>query len=289
MAPRDGAERPATAFATEPGELDAIVEEAVEFVAERVGATGRDGVVVEISGGLDSAVATMLAVDALDADAVFGLLLPAYLHTAADALTAELVAEGLGIEYAEVQLLPFVHLFSELSVPGEEGPRDVDATTDAIDRMRMACAYYVADTMDRLVLGTENRTDRLLGATTKYGVRRGDLLPLGDLYRTEVENVAEHIGIPRGAYESEEVQAHSSTALELDVDLSTVDEMLHRLVDEDEEIDRIAAELGVEREAVQTVAERHVRTRHQRTPPPTPRTAPSGRYDNFHEIELRFD
>lgn len=280
---------PAAGFASDPDELAGVVDGITSFIAEQVSETGRSGVAVEISGGLNSAVATMLAADALGAGRVFGLLLPAYMSTEADALTAELVAKGLEIEYSKVQLLPFVHLFHELSVPEEDDPHDADATANAIDRMRMACTYYAAETTNRLVLGTESRTEWLLGTVTKYGVRRGDLLPLGDLYETEVRNVADHIGIPRGVYDSPEVWTGPTVVPEIDADPMTVDAILRHLVDEDEGIDGTADDLGVDSDVVRTLAEQHVRSRDQRTLPPTPETADVDRYDRFHEIELKFD
>ena len=289
MAPSTPEGEESTAFASDPEELDAVVERITSFVAEQVQSAGRSGVAVEISGGLNSAVATMLAADALGADRVYGLLLPAYMSTEADALTAELVAKGLEIDYAKVQLLPFVHLFQELAVPEDDGPQEVEATTHAIDRMRMACTYYAAERMDRLVLGTENRTEWLLGSVTKYGVRQGDLLPLGDLYATEVRNVADHIGIPQGVCESSEDWAGPSSGPDVDVDAATVDSILHHLVDEDGEIGRTAEEVGVDAAVVRTLAGRHAGSAHKRKLPPTPETAGADRYDSFHEIELRFD
>lgn len=283
----------AIGLASEPEELAGIADEVTGFVADRVASSDRSGVVVEISGGLNSAVATILSVDALGAYDVAGLLLPAYMSTEADALTAELVAEGLEIEFTKVQLLPFVHLFRELSVPEADPPHDVGATANAIDRMRMACAYYVAETTDRLVVGTEDRTQRLLGSTTRYGVRRGDLLPLGDLYHTEVRNLADHLGIPDGVCESPAgspgSESEPPTGPGVDVDPRTVDAILRRLVDDDEGIVQTAEETGVAREVVRSLAERHAENRHNRVLPPTPATAKANRYDSFHEIELRFD
>lgn len=280
---------PSTGFASRPEELDAIADGITDFLSEHVSAGGRSGVVVEIGGGLNAAVATMLAVDALGADRVFGLVLPAYMSTEADALTAELVAEGLGIEYARVQLLPFVHLFRELSLPESDDPVGADATAKAVDRMRMACARYVADARDRDVLGTEDRTEWLLGTVTTHGVRRGDLRPLGDLYRTEVWNLAEHVGIPHDVCESTGGWGDRPPVQGVDADPTTVDAVLRLLVDEDEDIERTAAELGVDPAVVRRLAERHVRTADRRRLPPTPETATPDRYDRFHEIELRFD
>lgn len=277
------------AFASEPDELDAITDTVTGFITEQVASAGRDGVVVAIGGELNSAVVAMLAADALDTDGVFGLILPAYLRTEADAFTAELIAEGLGIEYTKVQLLPFVHLVQELSLPDAERSHDLTATTNAVDRLRMTCAYYAADALDRLVVGTIDRTECLLGTATPFGVRWGDILPLGDLYGTEVEALATHIGIPDEVYESPDHGLDRPAPPAVDVDPALVDAILYRLVVEDEEMDRTAASLDVDTDVVRAVAERHAASRHQRVGRPTPETATTDRYDRFHEIELQFD
>lgn len=281
------ASSPGEELASDPEELEVIATDVREFLAGRVSRADRSGVVVEIGGGLSAAVTTMLAVDALGRERVYGLLLPAYMSAEADARTAELVAEGLGIDYETVQLLPFVHLFRELSAPEVDRPEGVRAMENAVDRMRAAAAYYAANTMDRLVLGTESRTEWLLGTATKYGVRRGDLLPLGHLYRTEVRNLADHIGIPVGVYDRPLGERRPVEGVE--VDGPTVDAVLGRLVDEDVGIARAAEELGVDERAVQALAERHARSRHMRAPPPTPATPTDDWYERFHEVELRFD
>lgn len=256
----------------------------VEFVAGAVRDSGTDGVVLAVSGGIDAAVATVLAVEALGADRVFGLLLPSYKATESDAHTAELLAEGLGIEYRKVQLLPFVHLFRELAVPERDPPDGVRAMTNAVDRIRTACAYYAANVLDRLVLGTENRTEWLLGTATKYGVRRGDLLPLGDCYRTEVRALAGHIGLPTGVWEREGDRGTIGPGA---LDPSALDALLVRLVDEDQGIGQTAVDLGIDEAVVRRYATRVVESGHKRRPAPTPRTAATG-YDRFHEIELQF-
>lgn len=269
-------------------ELEATRAETTEFVADRVSVSGKSGVIVEVSGGLNAALVTMLAVESLGAERVFGLVLPSYKYTEADALTAELVAEGLGIEYESIQLLPYVHLFQELSAPEADRRDDVPAMENAIDRMRMALAYYAGNTMDRLVLGLEDRTEWLLGSATKHGVRRGDLLPIGHLYRTEVERLAEHVGIPDGVYDFESDDGHRPPA-EIHLDQATIDAILHHLVDGDMGISATVDELGVEREVVATVANRHANSRHKRELPPTPQSDDTDWYDRFHEVEMQFD
>ena len=134
-APVDGVD-PASAFASAPAELDRMRAGIAAFVRTQVRDSGTDGVVVVVDGDVNSAVATMLAVEALGADRLFGLLLPSYKGTEAETFTAELLANGLGIDFERVQLLPFVHRFSELSVPSLDPPDGVRAMTNALTVFR---------------------------------------------------------------------------------------------------------------------------------------------------------
>ena len=279
---------PSTDGRPDPTEPADVVDEITRFLASTVEAAGRCGVVVDVGGGRNAAVAAMLGVDALGPDRVFGLLLPAYKATAADAVTGELVANGLGIDFSKVQLLPFVHLFYELSLPGDDPPHDVDATDRAVDLLRTACLRYAAETMDRLVLGSADRTDRLLGTRSPHAVGGGDLLPLGDLFSTGVDRLADHTGLP-GALWEPAAPAGSAATVGFEADAATVDAVLRDLVDGDLGIDQVSADLDVDADLVRAVAERVAAVRRARRPPATPSTERTGRYDRFHEIELRFD
>lgn len=278
---------PPVAFMSSPDELDATVDEITGFITERVAVTDHEGVVADIGGDLNSAVAVMLAVRALGADRVLGLL-PDEAPTASDGMTAELVAEGLQIEYEYVQVSDVIPRVEGLSSLVDETDRSECAKSNAVDRLRMVCAFYVADVMDRLVIGTETRTEGLLGTTTRFGVRQGGILPLGDLFRTEVRNLADHIGIPEGMCGAGRFTVEDALAPSFDLDPYSLDAVLLRLVDEDAGIEQTAMGLDVDAEIVRALAERHVATRHRRIPRPTPRTWDADRYDRFHEIELRF-
>lgn len=287
----DAPEAPAVAdrLTTAPDRLDHLADEIAGFVADRVQSRDTTGVVVVLGGGVDPAVATILAVDALGPDRVFALLLPSYKHTEAETVTGELLVRGLGVDYETVQLLPFVHLFQELTVPDPGPPDDVGATTAAVDRMQTACAYYAAEVTDRLVLGTANRTDWLLGTVTKYGPRQGDILPLGTTYRTEVEALAGRLGIPEGLYAPGPPAPPGLQGVVKERSPATLDAVLVALVDEDVAIDRVAAEFDLDPTIVRAVAERHVASWPTRTMPPSPEATSDDRDGRFHELELRFD
>ncbi|UIP01391.1 NAD+ synthase (plasmid) [Halobaculum sp. CBA1158] len=278
-------------FATDPEASAAVADAVAGFVRERVAAAGAEGVVVNVSGGLDSSVACAVASEGLGPDRVIGLHLPC--HMADDMGTPDPgdLATDLGIDYARVNVRPLVSEL-EAAMPAElsnrAGTRELG---NLVARVRMACAYYVANTTDRLVLGTNNRTERLLGYFTKHGDGGVDIQPLAGMYKTEVRALGRSLGLPDPVIDQEptagfEIGRTDEDALGADYD--TIDAVLARLVDRDEGIARTASALGVDEATVRRFARLHAETGHKRSRPPT---TENDRGDDryFHELELKFE
>jgi NAD+ synthase len=193
-----------------PNDIETVEDSVIAFLRKRVESAGADGVVVAMSGGLDSTVTATLAVEALGPERVLGLSLPCHKTDASAAMEAAAVADHLGIEFRRVQLRPLLHQFEQQLVP-ELSPDEASGPTptpdralaNAIARLRMVCAYYVANRTNRLVVGTANRSELLLGYVTKYGDAAADLFPLGALYKTEVRDLGAHLGLPEPIVEKE--------------------------------------------------------------------------------------
>ncbi|MFO8114185.1 MAG: NAD(+) synthase [Halorubrum sp.] len=166
------------------------------FLASSVAAAGADGVVVNMSGGLDSTVTAALAVEALGADRVYGLILPCNKVGAPHARDAEALADALGIDHDTV------HLHSLFAQLGAVAPDRFDLhdepvlSGNAVARLRMTLAYLAANATNRLVCGTANRSELLLGYFTKHGDGGADLHPIGHLYKTEVRALAAELDVP---------------------------------------------------------------------------------------------
>lgn len=226
-----------------------------------------------LDGGLETTLAATFAVDAIGADRVTGLVMPAFMSDEATARNAEAVASALEIEYDRLQLQPVVTAFQD-AVAGSEGPADdVIATNNALSRLRMAAAYYVANTTDGLVVGTINRTEYLLGAVTKHGDTGADCLLFGDLYGTEVDALARELDVPEDLTVDSSppsFPADRSSGLDLDLSTETIDRILRLHVDEGVEAAVVADQVDVELATVERLAEWCATTRHKRRPLRTP-------------------
>lgn len=147
--------------------------------------------VLGISGGVDSSVAAWLAAKALGPERVLALVLPdSSVTPKKDTKDAKELAKKLGIRYKVIEVGKIKNQFLRSL------PKDKLARANFLVRLRMTILYYYAAVMNRLVLGTGNKSELQLGYFTKYGDAAIDLMPLGDLYKTEVRELAEFMQIP---------------------------------------------------------------------------------------------
>ncbi|MBM4129804.1 NAD+ synthase [bacterium] len=202
----------------------------LDFLRSELAASGRSGLVIGLSGGIDSAVAAALAVEALGAERVRGCLLPYATSSAASVTDAQAVAASLGLTVELLDITPMADAFLA-GIPGAERVR----RGNVMARCRMIVLYDRSAAHDALVLGTGNRTESLLGYTTLYGDNACGLNPLGQLYKTEVRLLAADYGLPaavRTKAPSADLWAGQSDEDELGVTYAEVDRLLHHLVDE---------------------------------------------------------
>ncbi len=260
-------------FLSDSDGLEAARSEVVEFVRRTVVDANTEGVVVAMSGGIDSTLTATLAVEALGSDRVLGLGLPASKTDSIHATEARTIADGLGIEFQEIQLRPLLEAFEETVGTAFEADADRVATGNVLARLRMLSAYYAANTRSLLVLGTSNRSELLLGYYTKHGDGAADLFPLGDLYKTEVRSLAAHVGVPRRIISKPPtggLWSGQTDESEIGAGYGTLDRLLRLLIDCECDVETAADRADVPVETAQDVAEMYLDSAHKRTLTPMP-------------------
>jgi NAD+ synthase len=154
--------------------------------------SGSTGIVIGISGGIDSAVSASFCCRAVGGDRVLGLTLPSDITPEEDLTDAADLCDMLGMEHRVISIEPILHSFK--GIPGYSDSPYLRGNLMA--RIRMTLLYYHANRDNRLVCGTSNRTEFLLGYCTKFGDNAADIQPILHLYKTDVSVVANEIGVP---------------------------------------------------------------------------------------------
>ena len=168
------------------------IEGVINWIHSYVENTVAKGLVLGLSGGLDSSVVAALSVEAIGKDKVLGNILPCQ-SDSQDKEDALVVANYLGIETIELDLTPtFNKLFNSIYNIFRKLPLEM-TSANIKARLRMIVQYAFASEKNYLVIGTGNKTELLLGYVTKYGDGGVDIEPLGDFYKTEVFQMAREI------------------------------------------------------------------------------------------------
>jgi NAD+ synthase len=174
------------------GMYETVNNTIVNFIRQEIEKRDSKGVIIGMSGGIDSSLTALLAVKALGNQQVFGLLLPdSSVTPKSDTTDAIELAKSLKIKYKVIELKKI----KEQIVNGF--PRNKMARANLLVRLRMSLLYYYATAMNRLVLGTGDKSEMMLGYFTKYGDGGADLFPIADLYKTEVRSLAQYLNLPK--------------------------------------------------------------------------------------------
>jgi NAD+ synthase len=175
-------------------QLRELTEEViVEFISEKVRESGAKGVVMGLSGGIDSTVTSLLCAKAIGPDKVLNLFLPSASTPEEDRGTVEEFCERFRMDLKVVDISPMVDALAKM-LPDIEDRR---LRGNAMARCRMIVLFHHAKLMDRVVMGTSNKSELLVGYFTKFGDGGADFCPIGDLYKTEVREMGRRLGLPK--------------------------------------------------------------------------------------------
>ncbi len=251
--------------------FELVKDRIASFIRDAVGKAGANGVVIGLSGGVDSSTVAFLLAYALGPENVLALTLPSSTTPSQDTEDAFTVAELLGIEIELVDIQPVEDAFAE--VCPRYNPKNTLASGNLKPRLRMATLYYYANIMNKLVVGTGNKSEIMIGYFTKHGDSGVDMLPIGDLYKTQVRWLAEELGVPSRIIwkpPTAGLWPGQTDEEEIGVKYETLDLILYGLVELGYTQERISKEAGVSIETVRKVATMVARSEHKRNLPPKP-------------------
>jgi NAD+ synthase len=213
--------------------------------------------VVGLSGGVDSALTAKLGVMALGKENITALILPNEgLNKPKNIRDAQSWSEELGIEHHTIPINPFIDGYEKL--PWESSSL---ARMNIQARVRMTLLYHYANTHNAIVLGTGNKTELMLGYFTKHGDGACDILPIGSLFKTEVWEASELLGLP-------EIIVHKTASAELMRDQTDEEEIGLEYAEIDEILKKFEQGEKPSSEAENKLYDRMIQNQHKMEIPP---------------------
>jgi NAD+ synthase len=219
-----------------PGLALAMID---RFLQQELAKTGLEGLVVGLSGGVDSALACALAVHALGPGKILAVKMPYRTSSPGSEADADRVVADLGVRAERVDITPMVDAYFQ-GYPDASPLR----RGNYMARVRMICLFDLSARERALVLGTSNKTELLLGYGTWYGDMASSLNPIGDLYKTQVWALARHLGLPESVLAkapSADLWPDQTDERELGMTYREADAILSLLVDERYTVEEVAA------------------------------------------------
>jgi NAD+ synthase len=240
----------------------------VKLIREEVERSGLKGAIVSVSGGIDSAVTLTLTVKALGPERVKALTLPERDITPdRDIADVMSLVRSLDVTCDTVEITPVISVMRKILLL--YNPEDLVAFGNVKARVRMILSYHYANSLSYMVMGTSNRTEWLTGYFTKYGDGGVDLMPLVDLYKNQIRQLAIHLNIPKSIVEkapSGGLWPGQTDEGELGIDYDTLDLILSGMVKEMPE-EEIADTLNLDLTTVQGIFRRVKTSEHKRRLP----------------------
>ncbi len=209
------------------------------FLRDELGRVGFTKAVIGLSGGIDSALSTYLAARALGAENVHCVMMPYKLSSAESLSDAQKVIDDLGVSHEVVEITPMVQPYFDANPDMTNLRRG-----NVMARQRMITLYDRSAKLGALVVGTSNKTEGLLGYTTQFGDNASAVNPIGDLYKTQIWQLSEALGVPESIVSkapSADLWVGQTDEQEMGIKYREVDLLLYHMYDLRENDDELIA------------------------------------------------
>jgi NAD+ synthase len=238
-----------------------------QFISTYVSESHTKGLVIGLSGGLDSSVVLKLSANALGSSRLIALIMPSDITPKEDIEHAVDYAKSLGVEYHTIDIVPIINKYEEI-LPANKRVRG-----NLTARIRMNILYYHAALNGYLVAGTSDKSEVELGYFTKFGDGAADMMPIAGLYKTQVRALAKFLGLP-----SSIINKKSSPRLwdnhlaeeEIGMDYEMIDQILYLLIDRKAKPKDVIKRLIIASDQVKKIKEMMEKSSHKRNAPPFP-------------------
>ncbi len=247
---------------------DRTLAKIATFIKNALKRAHQDGVIIAVSGGIDSAVALAASVRVLGPDKITALTLPERdITPQADVNDVMELCEAFEVTCEHVEITPMLHMMRKNIPKFDPDDRVVYGNMKA--RLRMLLAYYYANKRKSMVMGTSNKTELYLGYFTKYGDGGVDIMPFADLYKCQIRTLGRHLGVPKSITEkpaSARLWAGQDTEKDIGLPYNSMDLIVHTHL-LGWETAKIAAEIDIDQRSVEGIITRIAANKHKRRSP----------------------
>ena len=246
-------------------DLPEVEKRITRFIKEYVEKSGADGIVLGLSGGVDSNTIAALSSLSISGERVMGLLLPEQeTYNQKDISDAMTVADKFGLKTQVCDITPVLESFYKTIPIFDHADKLCKGNIKA--RTRMIYLYYYANKLNRIVCGSSDKSETMMGYFTKWGDVAADISPIMDLYKTQVRKLAEHLGVPKELATKPSTPAlwpEQFAETELGIKYETLDLILYgleRFMNQEE----ISLQLKVDEAIVKKVKNKWLAAEHKR-------------------------
>jgi len=244
-----------------------ITETIEEFLSEQIEKNHTNGVILGLSGGVDSAVLSYICKRKLK-EKTMAIVMPDTSITPKTETEDALKMIALtGIQYKLIDIKPIVNEYSMYLEPNDKARGNLRA------RIRTNILYYYANAKNYLVLGSSDKSEYLIGYFTKFGDGASDLTPIISLYKLQVRGIAKYLGVPENVIAKkssphlwEEHQAEE----EIGASYEEIDSILYCLFEKKLSVEETEKITQIEKSKIQKIQELNINSEHKRSPTPKP-------------------
>ncbi|MGQ9608398.1 MAG: NAD+ synthase [bacterium] len=249
----------------EPKETAKKIE---DFIRQNFDSAGFNKAIIGLSGGIDSSTVAYIAKNALGAENVIGINMPYRTSNPQSAIDAKTVADNLGINFMTIEITDMVDAYFKMFPDADQLRRG-----NMMSRQRMTVLYDQSSLQRGLVLGCGNKTELLLGYCTLYGDTACAMIPLGDLYKTQVRILAKFLGVPERIIQktpTADLWPGQSDESELGFTYAEVDKLLFLMIEKKYSYEELKKQ-GFNESFINNVSDKIKKAQYKRCLPPIPK------------------